>query len=140
MTSTDKEYIKQQLERFGFTYREHDQRFEVELGMKLQGVIDLSQPGKVILSERLASWNLLTGFKLTRNLDRYIQYVWFLMSFVFGMSLGYFMASKSDSIGFQLLLISFFLASMSLVTSASIMYVLKVQSFRQMVMSWMKDR
>ena len=81
MTTTDKDIIRRQLDRFGYDYKEHEQAFEVKLDRHLRTTIDLSKEDRVLLSAHLAGWNLLTGLP-AKNLDRAILHLWPLTIFV----------------------------------------------------------
>ncbi|MBK7087178.1 MAG: hypothetical protein IPH53_22055 [Flavobacteriales bacterium] len=69
-----KDNIKRQLDRFGYNYAERDQKLEVRLGYNLSTTIDLSQEGKVLLTDRLHGWNLLTGLVPTKDVGRAIRH------------------------------------------------------------------
>ncbi len=68
---TTKDNIRRELDRFGYNYAERDQELEVRLGFNLTTTIDLSQEGRVLLTDRLQGCNLLSGLVPTKDVDEF---------------------------------------------------------------------
>ena len=63
-----KNIIKGNLDRFDYNYSDQGDKFVVKLGYSLQMTIDLTNPDKVLMKDRLKSWNFLTGsFEMSVN-------------------------------------------------------------------------
>jgi len=77
-----KTMIQTHLEQFGYDYTDHGEMLTVRLGFSLHVVIDLSEPDKIRLIDRLKSWNCLTGIIETRLKGAPgLQYHWFICNF-----------------------------------------------------------
>jgi len=56
-----KEAIKLKLEKYDFKYSEKKNILNVKLGHSQEICIDFSNPEKIIIKDKLVSWNFLTG-------------------------------------------------------------------------------
>ena len=139
---TTKDNIRRELDRFGYNYAERDQELEVRLVFNLTTTIDLSQEGRVLLTDRLQGWNLLTGLVPTKDVGRAIRHTWILNGVVFLFAI-FLLSATID--GPRITLLHVILVQLIVMVnlvwtlSATIFYLVKAEGFRQTVMAWMKD-
>ena len=126
-----KETIKKQLNRFGYDHTDHGEILTVRLGFSLYGVIDLSDTEKIKVTERLTSWNPLTGIIETtlKGAMLYNTFGSLVIALLFIFLAGYVEAA---------ILIIVFLTLMGYILLWTLFYLIKTESFRLQVRSWTK--
>ncbi len=136
-----KDIIMHNLDRYGYAYTERAKEIKVEHAFNLRTTIDLSQEGKVLITERLEGWNVLTGLVRTKDLDRAVRYTWIGMAFVY--LLGFvLMTTMEDKDAGRRFLVFLQLISMSCIVvtlSGTVYYLVKAEGFRQIVTYWTKE-
>lgn len=127
----NKETIQSNLERFGYDYIDHGQILAVRLGFSLHVNIDLSDPNKIELIERLKSWNFLTGIIETsiKGAILYNTIGSVVVALIF-----IFLSGYTD----PTILIIVFLALMGNILLWTLFYLTKAESFKQQVITWDK--
>jgi len=125
--------IKNHLERFGYDYTDHGEILTVRMGFSLQVVIDLSDPEKVRLIDRLKGWNFLTGI-IETNLKRAMIFNTIgliAVALIFILLTGFVVDSA--------ILIIIFTALMGYILLWSLFYLTKAENFKQKLNIWIKD-
>ena len=125
--------IKNHLERFGYDYTDHGEILTVRMGFSLQVVIDLSDPEKVRLIDRLKGWNFLTGIIETNLKGAMIFNTIGLIAvaLIFILLTGFVVDSA--------ILIIIFTALMGYILLWSLFYLTKAENFKQKLNIWIKD-
>ena len=78
-----KETITNYLKKFNYEYGFEDEKIFVNLDLSLQVIIDLSAPGKVIITDSLKPWNYLTG-RIIMSVKKGIRYNFIIFLILFG--------------------------------------------------------
>lgn len=140
MTNT-KDIVTRNLDRFGYTYTERAQTIEVKHPFNLRTTIDLSQEGKVLLTDRLVGWNSLMGLIPAKDLTTTILYTWRLLGFI-GAFAGALLANKalwaepSAGIRWATAILFISIVAMLSMTSAVNYYLTTANTFRNIVTRW----
>ena len=135
-----KEIIMHNLDRFGYAYTERANEIKVEHPFNLRTTIDLSQEGKVLISDRLEGWNVLTGLVRTKDLGRAIRYTWIGMAVVYLVAVVLMTAMEDKDVGLSaVVFIQLVSTALVLITlSGTLFYLVKAEGFRMAVMAWVR--
>jgi len=127
-----KTMIQTHLEQFGYDYTDHGEMLTVRLSLHV--VIDLSEPDKIRLIDRLKSWHFLTGIIETRLKGALVYNTigLFVISLIFIFLAGY----VSD----PAILILVFTALVGYILLWTLFYLIKAETFKQQVRTWMKEQ
>jgi hypothetical protein len=125
--------IKNHLERFGYDFNDHGEILSVRLGFSQHMVIDLSDPDKIRLIDRLKGWNFLTGIVETglKGAMLYNTIGLIAIALIFIFLTGY--------VANTMVLALIFTAFVGYILLWSVFYLVKAESFRQQVCIWIKD-
>ncbi len=128
-----KTMIQNHLERFGYDFTDHGKILIVRLGFSLHVVIDLSDPEKIRLIDRLKGWNFLTGIIETNLKGAMIFNTIGLIAIalIFILLTGYIVDSA--------ILIIIFTALMGYILLWSLFYLTKAENFKQQLSIWIKE-
>ena len=138
--ANSKDIIHQNLDRFGYDYVKNGQGFEVKLGFKLRTTINLADDDRVLMTDRLDGWNILTGMIRFKDLTGAIRYTWIGMAVLYGIALVLMQTMEDKDIGHAVVVfIQLVSTAWVLITlSATLFYLIKAEGFRLALMGWVR--
>ena len=128
----NKNLILNNLSRFGYNYSDQGQWLEVKLDCSLQMIIDFSDPDKVIIKDRLKSWNFLTG-SIQMSLKGSMIYN-FIGVIICALGWCYFVERIN-----QFYLIISFLTLIFWIIYWTTFYLIKSESFKRQIIDWIRN-
>ena len=127
----DKEIILLFLNKYNYNYLEKKDFIFIQLDFAQQIKIDFSQPDKIIITEKLVSWNFLTGI-IEMSLKNALIYN-FVGTIIFGFLCLY---SLHNSNGFDVT--ALFLLFITWIIIFSGFYLIKLEDFKTQVINCIK--
>ncbi len=128
-----KELIKEKLEQYNYKYSLHGNKFKVKVTPALEMSIYCSNTNKVIIKDKFVAWNFLSG-SIEMNLKNTTIFntIGFFIITIMIMFVDDFTEHSPKS-----LLIFLFLAILVIIWT--IYYSAKIESFRNMVVTWIES-
>lgn len=127
-----KELLKSKLDKYDYKYSSKKNKITVKLGLSLEINIDFSYPDKVIIKDKLVSWNFLTGvIEMSLKSSMIFNTVGiFIITTLFAI-LKIKTKAPNASIYFLFLIV--------LVAIWTIYYMIKAENFKKMIISWIEN-
>jgi hypothetical protein len=125
------ENLEINLNRYDYKFAVRGQKIEVKLDFAQRVFIDLSNPSKVIITDKLTGWNLLTGM-IRMSLKGAMIY-----SFI-GMALMAYLCLYGDIVA-KLPLTNLFIFMVSWILLWTCYYHIKLENFRQQILLWTQN-
>jgi len=127
-----KELLKSKLDKYDYKYSSTKNKIKVKLGLSLEINIDLSNPEKVIIKDKLVSWNFLTGF-IEMNLKSTMIFNTVGIFIITTMFAIFKINTKAPNASI------YFLFLIVLVAIWTIYYMIKSENFKKMIISWIEN-
>ena len=127
-----KELIKSKLEKYDYKYLVKQNEIIIKLEHPLEMKIDFSNKEKIVIKDKLTSWNFLTGI-IEMNLKNTMLFntiVFFIVAIII---------SILDKSSYAFNLFSYFLFVIILVAIWSIFYLIKAENFKKTVIFWIEN-
>jgi len=127
-----KELIKSKLEKYDYKYLVKQNEIIIKLEHSLEMKIDFSNQEKIVIKDKLTSWNFLTGV-IEMNLKNTM--VFNTIGFFIVTIMISFLDKSSDAFNFSF----FFLFVIILVVIWTIFYLIKAENFKKTVIFWIEN-
>ena len=124
----NKEKIITALNKYDYNFTEQKEKIIVKLDYSHQIIIDLSNPLKVIITDKLVGWNFLTG-SIQMNMKNAMLYN-FIGTNLFGFLI-LFTNAKTP-------IFSLFLIFITWILMWTLFYLTKAESLKRQIISWTK--
>ena len=122
----NRDKILNALEKYGYNYIDKSEKIIVKLDYAQQIIIEVSNPDKVIIKDKLVGWNFLTG-SIEMNIKNAMLY-----NFIGMVLFSFILITWDESHIFG----TFFLAYIGWVLLWTPFYHIKAESFKQQIVSW----
>ncbi len=134
----EKQKLIDNLEQFGYTYTEYEDRIEVQLTKSFFVTVSFEE-GKIQMKDKFKGWNILNGLlKLSfRQTFLYFSISVMILVFYFYISLSLFRFGIGD-MNFNLFLLGVVILMFLYLFFAFFYYYIKYISFTQLVQIWLK--
>jgi hypothetical protein len=131
----NKQELKQKLNKYNYRYKEQFEKITVNLDSTLEIEIDYSEENKVIITDKLRGYNMLTGVwsMSIRNSIIFNMIISFIYLFFFSY-MRYFL--HKPFIGFLFILM--FIVGIGWVVLWTSYYHIKSENFKTLIQSWDK--
>lgn len=131
----DKEDLKVKLKRYDYKYSEQFDKIVVKLGSSLEVEVDFSQSEKIIITDKLRGYNILTGVWSMSVRGSIIFNT--ILSFIYTMFYIYlnYIISKPIMSNFTIM---FLILAFGWLILWTLYYLIKSESFKMLVKSWDK--
>ena len=123
----NREKILNALEKYGYKYVDQNRKIIVKLDYAQQIIIDISNPEKVIVQDKLVGWNFLTG-SIQMSIKNAMLYNFIGLIFFSIMLIGWDNHSQT--------LVPFFLAFIAWVLMWTIFYHVKSENLKGQIVNW----
>ena len=128
----NKEKIINFLDKYNYVYFEKNNAIFVKLELAQQIKIEFNESNKIIIQDKLISWNFLTGI-MEISLKNALIY-----NFIGTVVLGFiFLYSENKYNGIKLL--PLFLIYITWIILFSGFYIVKLESFKNQIINWTKE-
>lgn len=114
------------LEKYDYNYIQENEKIIIKLDYSHQIVIDISNPLKVIITDKLVGWNFLTG-SISMSIKNAMLYN-FIGTIMFGFLI-LFTEPKTPMYGLFLVFITW-------VLMWTVFYLIKSESIKRQIVSW----
>lgn len=128
----NKDKIKNALDKYDYNYIEQGDQIKVKLDFSHQIIIDLTNPNKVIIKDKLTGWNFLTGM-IEMSLKNAMIYN-FVGTIVFG-----FICLYGNLQSTKINLVSLFMIFITWVIMFTLFYLVKSENFKRQIINWTKE-
>lgn len=129
---TSKEKIKTSLEKYNFSNIEKNSEIIIKLDFSHQINVNFYEKNKIIITDKLVSWNFLTGM-IEMSLKNAMIYNFVCILFMS------FLCLYSDLGGSTFKPINLFLGFSTWVLLFSTFYVIKSENLKQNIINWSKE-
>jgi hypothetical protein len=134
-TTMNKQELKQKLNKYNYKYKEQFEKITVKLDSTLEIDIDYSEEGKVIITDKLCGYNMLTGvWSMSIRSSIIFNMIGSFIYFLFFSYLRYIL--HKPFLGFLILLL--FVVGIGWVILWTSYYHIKSENFKTLVQSWDK--
>ena len=129
----NKEALKLKLEKYDYSYKEQFDKIIVNLDSSLEIQIDYSEQGKVVITNKLKGYNMLTGvWSMSVRGSIIFNTIISFLYFLFFSYLRYIL--HKPFLGFLILVI--FVLGMGWIVLWTIYYLTKAENFKSLIQSW----
>lgn len=131
----NKEELKVKLKRYDYKYKEQFEKVIVKLGSSLEVAIDFSENEKVIITDKLRGYNILTGvWSMSVKGSIIFNTILSFFFFLFYSYLNYISSKPFTSFLTLMILVLAF----GWIVLWTLYYLIKVESFKILIQSWDK--
>jgi len=127
-----KELLKSKLDKYDYKYSCRKNEIKVKLGHSLEINIELSNPKKIIIKDKLVSWNFLTG-GIEMSLKSTMVFNTIGIIFIAIMFAILEIKTKVPNVSIYLLFL------IVLVVIWTIYYMIKAENFKKMIITWIEN-
>lgn len=131
----NRDELKSKLKKYNYKVKEQDGNIIVNLDSTIQIKINEVEDGRVIITDKLIGYNMLTGIWNMSIKGAIVFNV--IMSFIY-LLLFTFMSLDSDKDKMPMLGLFFLIFAFGWITLWTLYYLVKIENFKTLLMSWDK--